>query len=291
MTGTDKSRRNKENPYSEPDEVTISSPSDLPLISVITINFNNASALEATLVSVQKQSYPALEHIVIDGGSNDGSLEIIEKYQEDLAYWISEPDQGIYDAINKGIDQSHGELLNILNSGDCYTESILGTVAVHYQKHAFEIALCDYIWVYPDRQLRISANPGMLKKGSAVCHQALFYQRHLHQSLGKYDLRYPLAADYHFVRRVYEKHEFLKISESACYYQLGGVSENNFLQYADEVRQISHSLHDPFWEVERTYWFKFFKFYLRRAIVKLHLTPLLFVYRRLKYSNQFTSPE
>ncbi len=270
------------------DHSDLASQAKLPLISIITITFNNATGLEATIKSVLAQAYPALEHIVIDGGSTDGTLAVIKKYQKHFAYWISEPDQGIYDAINKGIAQAHGALLNILNSGDCYTPSILETVAQQYQDHPFKIALCDYIWVSPGQQWHISANPDILKTGDAVCHQALFYQSQLHQDFGKYDLNYPLAADYHFVRRVYEEYEFLSIKKSACYYQLGGISDRAFMDYADQVRQICHQLDDPFWKVEWRYWLKYLKFFARRLLQQWHLTSLLFFYRRYKYSNRST---
>ena len=263
--------------------------SKLPLISTITITFNTAEALEATIKSVLEQSYPFLEHIVIDGGSTDGTEEVLSKYQKHLAYWVSEPDQGIYDAINKGIDQAHGALINVLNGGDCYVPSILATVGRQYQDRPFEIALCDYVWVYPDRQLHISPNSAMLKKGYSVCHQAIFYQRQLHEDFGKYDLNYPLAADYHFVRRVHEEHEIFRIKKNACYYYLGGISDRAFMDYADEVRQVCHRLHDPFWRVEGTYWMKYVKYVIRRLLQQLHLESLLFFYRRYKYTNRSTA--
>lgn len=89
-------------------------------ISIITINYNNAIGLERTIKSVISQDFKDYEYIIIDGGSNDGSVDIIEKYADEIDFWVSEPDKGIYNAMNKGVSHAHGEYLNFMNSGDCY---------------------------------------------------------------------------------------------------------------------------------------------------------------------------
>lgn len=95
---------------------------DTPKISIITINFNNKEGLERTILSVISQNFKDFEYIVIDGGSKDGSKEIIEKYNDQISYWVSEPDKGIYNAMNKGIAAAKGEYLLFLNSGDHFCE-------------------------------------------------------------------------------------------------------------------------------------------------------------------------
>lgn len=91
-----------------------------PVISVITVAYNDSKNLETTMMSVLNQHYDSLEYIVIDGGSKDGSLDIIKKYSSRLSCWVSEPDKGIYDAMNKGINFSHGKWLNFMNAGDTF---------------------------------------------------------------------------------------------------------------------------------------------------------------------------
>lgn len=91
--------------------------------SIITINYNNHDGLRNTIESVTSQSYQDFEFIIIDGGSNDGSRELIEKYADHITYWVSEPDKGIYNAMNKGIKASHGDYLNFMNSGDTFYDS------------------------------------------------------------------------------------------------------------------------------------------------------------------------
>lgn len=91
-------------------------------VSIITINLNNQAGLRKTIISVVNQSYTDYEYIIIDGGSNDGSIDVIKEFEDKIAYWISEPDKGIYNAMNKGIKLSIGEYLLFLNSGDCLTD-------------------------------------------------------------------------------------------------------------------------------------------------------------------------
>ena len=105
-----------------------------PKISIVTPNFNGETYLEQTIHSVLSQNYPNLEFIIIDGGSTDGSLEIIKKYESQLFYWVSEPDKGLYDAVQKGFDQSTGEIMAWINSDDLYHSKAFFTVAEIFGK-------------------------------------------------------------------------------------------------------------------------------------------------------------
>lgn len=98
---------------------------DNPLISVVTVAYNAVATIEKTIVSVINQTYPNIEYIVIDGGSTDGTVDVIKKYADRLAYWVSEPDKGIYDAMNKGIAHSRGEYCNFINAGDKFSSSCI----------------------------------------------------------------------------------------------------------------------------------------------------------------------
>ena len=89
-------------------------------VSVITVVYNDVSNIEETILSVINQDYPNIEYVVIDGGSSDGTIELIKRYEYKLAYYLSEPDNGIYDAMNKGIVKVKGQLVNFMNSGDTF---------------------------------------------------------------------------------------------------------------------------------------------------------------------------
>ena len=91
-----------------------------PLISIITVSYNAVKTIEDTITSVLNQTYSNIEYIIIDGASTDGTLEVIKKYQDDISIIVSEPDKGIYDAMNKGIERANGELIGIINADDWY---------------------------------------------------------------------------------------------------------------------------------------------------------------------------
>lgn len=89
-------------------------------ISIVTVSYNAVDTIEETIQSVLGQDYEAIEYIVVDGGSTDGTVDIIKKYSDKLSYWVSEPDNGVYDAMNKGITVASGQWINFMNSGDCF---------------------------------------------------------------------------------------------------------------------------------------------------------------------------
>lgn len=175
---------------------------ELVKISVITINFNNLEGLKKTVESVIGQRYQDIEYIVIDGGSKDGSAEYIEEMSSHFRYWISESDNGIYNAMNKGIKKAQGEYLQFLNSGDHFVDHEV------LEKIAPSLVNCDIIYgncrmIMPDGRLVIDRpieekiNLWTFIRGT-INHQSTFISRRLFNKYGLYDETLKLASDWKF---------------------------------------------------------------------------------------------
>jgi glycosyltransferase involved in cell wall biosynthesis len=168
-----------------------------PLVTVITVVRNGKEHLEDTIQSVLSQTYDNIEYIVIDGGSTDGTIDIIKKYDEQLAYWISEPDNGIYDAMNKGIAHATGEWINFMNAGDSfYTNDVIAKIFTNSAVHA-DVIYGDHHVVY-DRVYSKVHKAGEIKdlwKGMIFCHQSSFTRTPL-MKRQKFNSQNRIAADF-----------------------------------------------------------------------------------------------
>ncbi|MEA3349546.1 MAG: glycosyltransferase family 2 protein [Chloroflexota bacterium] len=174
-----------------------------PLVSIVTPSYNQAKYLETTLRSVLEQDYPRIEYVVIDGGSTDGSIEIIRKYADQLAYWVSEPDLGQTDAINKGFAQASGAILAWLNSDDVYEPGVVAEAVQFLEAHP-EIGL-----VYGDANFidaqgevigkfdaRQTSYRRLRRGGVYIPQQAAFWRANLWHQAGPLDPDYYFAMDY-----------------------------------------------------------------------------------------------
>lgn len=197
------------------------------MISVITVVKNGVSSLEKTLLSVLNQNNANLELIVIDGFSSDGTIEIIQRYQKHIKYWVSEPDNGIYDAMNKGIDNASGDFLFFLNSGDYIVGDVLSKVTsapiflpVMYKSFSGKI-----------KYQKITS----YLLGLPISHQGIIFEN---KGI-KYDLDYKISSDYDFyLNHSYRsKIEILKTS-GYVYYDNNGYSKVNYLARDAEISKI-----------------------------------------------------
>lgn len=169
-------------------------------VSIITVVFNGAQHLQQTIESVLNQSYKNIEYIIIDGGSNDGTIDIIKQYSHRISTWISEPDRGIYDAMNKGIDMATGELIGIINSDDWYEPCAVECVVNNYQEDTILYGLMRNI--YNEVPIDIYAPfPNMIYK-KMIPHSTCFVPAAIYNSYGKFDLKYKSCADYQFFIRL-----------------------------------------------------------------------------------------
>lgn len=188
-------------------------------ISIVTINYNNGIGLEKTIVSVINQNYSNLELIVIDGGSTDESLKIIEKHKEHIDIYVSEKDDGVYDAMNKGVLLSSGSWINFMNSGDVFHR-------YDAVSNVFQDNIDSNVNLIYGNSKSASISPPyplyFLKLGIIhACHQAMFFRNENVQ----YDLKYKIYADYDLVSRLYNGDGLIEYKDvTVCDYEGGGIS-------------------------------------------------------------------
>ena len=175
-------------------------------VTIVTVVFNDAAHLQRTIDSIASQTYQNIEHIIIDGRSTDGTLEII-KHCASIDYWVSEGDRGIYDAMNKGVHSSTGEWINFMNSGDVFfNDSVVESIFLNCESRVADLIYGDVEVDYGGfRKLRRAGAVGSLKQGMQFSHQSLFAKRSVLLELG-FDLSYRTAADYNFIVSSWVKH-------------------------------------------------------------------------------------
>jgi len=209
-----------------------------PLISIITVVYNGANTLEQTINSVLNQTYKNIEYIIIDGGSTDGTLEIIKKYQNDISHWISEPDKGLYDAMNKGIKIAEGELVGMINSDDWYEINAVELIVEAYKKNSDKkIFHGDRFDILEDgtKQLRKfnSSKFKFIYYGMTYNHPSMFFHKNIY---GKelYNANLSAHSDYEFILKQYleNKNLFYYLEYAYVNYRLDGISSNMFLKDA-----------------------------------------------------------
>jgi glycosyltransferase involved in cell wall biosynthesis len=175
-----------------------------PLVSIITPIFNGERFLQQTIESVIEQSYENIEFIIIDGASEDNSLQIIKNYENRIDYWLSEQDTGIYDAINKGINLSHGDFINILNADDYLENNVINNIADRLCLAINQSCILFGNHYLVDNvlgcKIEMKAQP---EKWSdmTVNHQSMFVHRKVYENIGLYNTEYRLASDYDFFLR------------------------------------------------------------------------------------------
>ncbi len=202
-----------------------------PLISIITVNYNGGDSLERTMQSVFQQTYKNYEYIVVDGASKDNSFEIITRHSSQLAYFVSEPDKGVYDAMNKALTKCKGEWVYFLNSKDTFIDQhVLSNVASNLERSGFSVVAGYVQTVEPDIGLypkkHVDGSPRLLFN-THFCHQALFVRREAYLKQGMYDPRFRVFADFHTIYRIIaDEGGYEKVEQVFALYDLGGISAN-----------------------------------------------------------------
>ena len=211
-------------------------------VTVITVTFNCVSVLEKTIQSVLSQTLKNIEYIIIDGGSTDGTVDLIEKYKSHLSFWCSEKDNGIFDAMNKGVAHANGEWVNFMNAGDLfYDENILETVFTKNDTSKYDFIFGDNVVSVDNREIYKLAHPFFEAKGlfkrMGFNHQSVFVRTNLARKY-PFDLQYKIAADYNMINKIYEHGgKPLYVNKPLSVTNLDGVSAKNrcMQQYEEEI--------------------------------------------------------
>lgn len=206
-------------------------------VSVITAVFNGAKTIQDCIKSVSGQIYPNIEHIIIDGGSTDGTLEVIKRYTEKRVNIVSEPDNGIYDALNKGIRQASGEVIGLLYSDDFYAhDRVIEKVADIFMKYNIDSCYGDLQYVdknNPDKVIRYWKSSqyrhGKFKYGWMPPHSTFFVKKEIYNKYGYFNTNFKIAADYELMLRFLEKHKISTYYTPEVFIKMriGGTSNRN----------------------------------------------------------------
>jgi len=202
-------------------------------ISIITICFNNESNIADTIKSVVCQSYKQLEYIIVDGNSDDKTLSIINQFDTKISKIISEPDKGIYDAINKGIKASTGDIVGLIHAGDeLYDSTVIEKIANHFKENNID-ASYGHSKIFSEdgkKIIRVNKSPEyedhLFRMGWFPSHQSFYAKRELFESLGYYNINYKIAADYELLLRFMYVHKIKVklLDEYIIKFKLGGTS-------------------------------------------------------------------
>ncbi len=173
-------------------------------ISVVTVVLNAASTIEQTMDSVQGQNHDEIEHIVIDGGSTDGTNEILQRHADKISRLMIEPDKGIYDAMNKGIAMATGDIIGFLNADDVFdNDSILSKICNVFSDQTIMAAYANLVYVKSDDIHNVvrywqsqDYRPGLFEKGWMPAHPTFYVRREIYEKYGGFDLNYQFHADY-----------------------------------------------------------------------------------------------
>ena len=232
-------------------------------ISIITVVYNNEKTIKDAMQSVLSQTYKNIEYIVIDGNSKDNTVNLINEYKEKLGYFISEKDNGLYDAMNKGIKACTGDVVGILNSDDLYQDSdVINDVMQQFNNDPeLDILYGDLVYVKSDDTNKVVRNWKsktyynlFFENANVPPHPALFVRSKVYKEAGLFDLQYRLAADYELMLRMFKKHNFKSkyLNRLIIKMRLGGATNQSFSNIVNQNKEVlkawkNNGLQAPFY--------------------------------------------
>lgn len=218
------------------------------IVSIITVCYNSEDTIEETILSVSRQNYNLIEYIIIDGGSSDSTIRIINNYKNHIDFFVSENDFGLYDAMNKGIDNATGDIIGILNSDDLYSsDNVITKVVEAFEKNNFNALYGDLVYVDRKNTNHIkrywrssSSNVTSFIQGWHPPHPTLFIKKSVYESYGFFDLNYPLASDFELMFRFFHifRVSHFYLPETLVKMRLGGQTNKSFINILKQNFEI-----------------------------------------------------
>ncbi len=224
-----------------------------PLISIITVVYNGAATLERTIRSVAAQTYKNIEYIIVDGGSKDGTLEIVKNNQDKISRWISEPDHGLYDAMNKGIRLAQGSVIGLVNSDDWLEPDAVEKVVSCIPEHEDLFVIHGDICYWNGFEKKIYHTQEDIKPVGyyfRIAHPTCFVAAEVYKKVGVFSDEYKIASDADFLlRAVHYPVHFIHAGSVISNMQTGGESQKHFFKTQREAIQIRHKWGVPLWKL------------------------------------------
>lgn len=254
-----------------------------PLVSIVTIVLNGEKDIRQTMESVLGQSYKKVEYIVIDGGSTDNTIDILQQYDAQLTFWASRPDKGISDAFNKGIRQARGEIIGLLNAGDWYELDAVQYVVEAFRKEKEAGVVCGALqfWKGKNRAYLCRSVPRLLERDMTVTHPTCFVRAELYGHFGSFSEKYTLAMDYELLLR-FKKNGviFVTLDRVLANMRHDGVSEKNWQAALQETHSArKHMLENSIFATEFYYFYLVLKRRIRLGLERLGWEGVLRFYR------------
>ena len=277
--------------------------SNYPTISIVTPSYNQAMFLEETILSVLTQDYPAIEYIIIDGGSTDGSVDIIRKYEDRLAYWVSEPDLGQAHAIMKGFRMSTGQIMGWLNSDDLLLPGTLATVATYFAPKDIQMVYGDIVMVNErDQALKIVRQiparfESLLYGGHIINQEAVFWRRELFEEVGGVNGNLQYALDYDLWLRMARRTKLLHVPIILSAFRRHSTQKTSHMEhYNIEQRAIQQQVRRQLGEDEFTFTLKSSFWRMRVALKRRvsryrHLLAELFLDAQIRRRHLANIPD